>query len=418
MRRCVGTSAKFRGVPEGRRHDLSELPATRSPTLRAAGVVALCFAVNMVDGMDVTILSYVAPALQQSWAIDADTMGTVFSAGLLGMALGGVLLAPLADRLGRRPLILTALVLMSGGMLTSGFVTSVSDLIAARIAVGLGIGTVLAAMAALAAEVAPPRQQNLAVGLVQAGYPLAAVFTGLAVARLLPSTGWQALLLYAGLVTLAMLPLAALALPESRILAAGVSRALPVAALFADGLLRKTLLLFTAIFMGLMVLYIIVSWITNLAIAAGLSTQNGIYAGALYNLGAFLGTVAMSVLAVRVALTRLVPALFVAAIGALLVFGSIAMPVGATLGVAFLIGVTLQGGYNGIWPLAAAIYPPDRRATGIGWAVGIGRSGAVIGPAAAGAMLASGTPLSVLFASFCVPLAVAGAAVWLIGRRA
>jgi MFS family permease len=188
--------------------------------------------------------------------------------------------------------------------------------------------------------------------------------------------------------------------------------------LFADGLLRKTLLLFTAIFMGLMVLYIIVSWITNLAIAAGLSTQNGIYAGALYNLGAFLGTVAMSVLAVRVALTRLVPALFVAAIGALLVFGSIAMPVGATLGVAFLIGVTLQGGYNGIWPLAAAIYPPDRRATGIGWAVGIGRSGAVIGPAAAGAMLASGTPLSVLFASFCVPLAVAGAAVWLIGRRA
>ena len=123
------------------------------------------------------------------------------------MALGGVLVAPLADRLGRRPLILTALVLMSGGMLASGFVTSVSELIAARIAVGVGIGTVLAAMAALlAADVAPPRQQNLAVGLVQAGYPLAAVFTGLAVARLVPSTGWQALLLYAGVVTLVMLP--------------------------------------------------------------------------------------------------------------------------------------------------------------------------------------------------------------------
>jgi len=86
--------------------------------------------------------------------------------------------------------------------------------------------------------------------------------------------------------------------------------------------------------------------------------------------------------------------------------------------VAFLIGVTLQGGYNGVWPLAAAIYPPDRRATGIGWAVGIGRSGAVIGPAAVGALLARGTPLSLLFASFCVPLAVAGVAVWLIGRRA
>jgi MFS transporter, AAHS family, 4-hydroxybenzoate transporter len=396
---------------------LSALPATRSRTLGAAGVVALCFAVNMIDGMDVTIVSYVAPALQQSWAVDADTMGAVFSAGLLGMALGGVLVAPLADRLGRRPLILTALVLMSGGMLASGFVASVSQLIAARIVVGVGIGTVLAAMAALAAEVAPPRQQSLAVGLVQAGYPLAAVFTGLAVARLLPGTGWQLLLLYAGLLTLVMLPLAALALPESKVLATNVGRTLPIAALFADGLLRKTLLLFTAIFMGLMVLYIIVSWITNLAIAAGLSTQNGIYAGALYNLGAFLGTVAMSALAVRVQLTRLVPALFAGAIVALLVFGSIAMPVGATLGVAFLIGVTLQGGYNGIWPLAAQIYSPDRRATGIGWAVGIGRSGAVIGPAAVGALLARGTPLSLVFVLFCAPLAVAGAAVWLIGRR-
>jgi MFS family permease len=379
----------------------------------------LCFAINMIDGMDVTILSYVAPALQQGWAIDADTMGAIFSAGLLGMALGGVLVAPFADRFGRKPLILTALALMSVGMIGSGFVDSVSALLATRIVVGIGIGTVLAAMAALAAEVAPARQQSLAVGLVQAGYPLAAVFTGLAVAELLPRTGWQPLLLHAGFVTLVMLPLAALALPESRTAGSGARRStLPIAALFAGGLARQSLLLFTAIFMGLMILYIIVSWITNLAIAAGLSTQNGIYAGALYNFGAFVGTVLMSIVSVHVKLTRLIPALFAAAIVALLVFGAVPMPVGATLGVAFLIGITLQGGYNGIWPLAAAIFPPDRRATGIGWAVGIGRSGAVVGPAAAGSLLASGTPLPTLFALFCVPLAIAATAVWLIGRRA
>jgi MFS family permease len=396
------------------------MDVTTTWSARAAGVVALCFAINMIDGMDVTILSYVAPALQQGWAIDSDTLGAIFSAGLLGMALGGVLIAPFADRFGRKPLILTALALMSGGMIGSGFVTSVGALIATRIVVGIGIGTVLAAMAALAAEVAPARQQSLAVGLVQAGYPLAAVFTGLAVAELLPRTGWQPLLLYAGFITLIMLPLAALALPESRTAGAGGRRTtlVPIAALFAGGLARKSLLLFTAIFMGLMILYIIVSWITNLAIAAGLSTQNGIYAGALYNLGAFVGTVLMSIVSVHVTLTRLIPALFAAAIVALLVFGAIPMPVGATLGVAFLIGITLQGGYNGIWPLAAGIYPADRRATGIGWAVGIGRSGAVVGPAAAGSLLASGTPLPTLFALFCVPLAIAATAVWLIGRRA
>jgi predicted MFS family arabinose efflux permease len=304
-------------------------------------------------------------------------------------------------------------------MIASGFVAGTAALIAARIVVGLGIGTVLAAMAALAAEVAPAGQQNLAVGIVQAGYPLAAVLTGLAVVQSLPSVGWQPLLWYAGIVTLVMLPLAWFALPESR--AIGLTerpRALvAVAALFGRGLARQTLLLFTAIFMGLMVLYIIVSWITNFAIAAGLSTQNGIYAGTLYNLGAFVGTVLMSIVSVRVALGRLIPALFAAAIVAMLVFGAVPMPVGPTLAVAFVIGVTLQGGYNGIWPLAAALYPPDRRATGIGWAVGIGRSGAVVGPAAAGALLASGTPLPVLFALFSVPLAIAAAAVWLIGSR-
>jgi MFS family permease len=386
---------------------------------RAAGIVALCFAINMVDGMDVTILSYIAPALGADWAVPADALGIVFSAGLLGMALGGIFVAPFADRFGRRPLILTALVLMSGGMIASGFVGSVVELVATRVVVGVGIGTVLAAMAALAAEVAPPAQQNLAVGAVQAGYPLAAVFTGFAVAAWLPATGWQPLLLAAGLATLFMLPLAWLALPRADAVA-GAARVPPlaqVAALFGPELARKTLLLFTAIFMGLMVLYIIVSWITNLAIAAGLSQTNGIYAGALYNFGAFVGTMLMSVLSVRVALGRLIPALFAAAIVALLAFGSIAMPVALTLAVAFVIGITLQGGYNGVWPLAAQVYPPERRATGIGWAVGIGRSGAVLGPAAAGWLLASGTPLPILFALFCAPLVIAALAVAAIGRR-
>jgi AAHS family 4-hydroxybenzoate transporter-like MFS transporter len=387
-------------------------------TLRAAGVVALCFAINMIDGLDVTILSYIAPALQRDWSIDSDAMGALFSAGLLGMAVGGIFVAPLADRFGRRALILTALVLMSSGMIASGLVGDLPSLFATRVVVGIGIGTVLAAMAALAAEVAPPEQRGLAVGAVQAGYPLAAVFTGLIVADLLPTVGWQPFLLYAGLVTVVMLPLAWLGLPESRWVS-GAQRVPPleqVAALFRGDLRHSTVLLLVAIFMGLMVLYIIVSWITNLAIAAGLSQTNGIYAGALYNLGAFVGTMAMSFLSVRVPLGKLIPGLFAAAIVALLVFGSVAMPVDVTLAVAFVIGVTLQGGYNGVWPLAAAIYPVERRATGIGWAVGIGRSGAIVGPALAGWLLDRGTPLPTMFALFCVPLAIAAVAVWLIGR--
>ena len=84
-------------------------------------VVGLCFAINMVDGMDVVIMSYIAPALARDWGIAPDAMGVVFSAGLVGMAIGGIFIAPLADRMGRRKIILAALALMSAGMIASGF---------------------------------------------------------------------------------------------------------------------------------------------------------------------------------------------------------------------------------------------------------------------------------------------------------
>jgi len=385
---------------------------------RAFAVVMLCFAINMADGIDVTILSFIAPRLQADWAIGADTMGTLFSAGLLGMAIGGMFIAPLADRLGRRPIILAALCLMSLGMIASGFATSVTQLFMLRVIVGTGIGTVLAAMAALAAECAPPSQRNLAVGMVQAGYPFAAVFTGLLVAHLLPTHGWEVLLIGAGAITVILFPAAWLLLPEREPGAVADSSAGRVSALFSSALRPRTIFLWGAVFFGLMVLYFIVSWIPKLSIEAGLSETNGIYAGALYNLGAFIGTAGMSFLAVRIPLGRLVPTMLSGAAIAMLVFGLFSMSVGATLLVAFLIGVLLQGGYNGVWPLAASAYPQEVRATGIGWAIGIGRSGAVIGPLLGGYLMAAKVPLSVLFLSYCAPLLLCALCAFLVHRSA
>lgn len=387
-------------------------------TRKALGIVALCFAINMADGVDVTILSFIAPRLQAEWAIDSATMGNLFSAGLIGMAIGGMFIAPLADRLGRRAVILAALCLMSLGMFASSFAPSVPVLFAMRVIVGSGIGTVLAAMAALAAESAPPAQRNLAVGVVQAGYPFAAVFTGLIVAQALPIHGWQAMLLGAALLTVALLPAAWLVLPHGQPSAGeGRASAGKVGHLFADQLRARTVALWCAVFFGLMVLYFIVSWIPKLAIAAGLSETNGIYAGALYNLGAFVGTMAMSFLALRVPLGKLVPAMLTGAGVAMVVFGSVTMPVWLTLVVAFLIGVLLQGGYNGVWPIAAGAYPGEVRATGVGWAIGVGRGGAVIGPMLGGYLMAANAPLPALFAAYCVPLLICAAAAFLVERH-
>jgi MFS transporter, AAHS family, 4-hydroxybenzoate transporter len=391
--------------------------APSSWTRRGLATVALCFAINMADGVDVTILSFIAPRVQQDWAIGPAVMGTLFSAGLLGMAIGGMFIAPLADRLGRRKVILAALSLMSLGMLASGLVTAVSQLFMLRVLVGAGIGTALAAMAALASESAPDRHRNLAVGLVQAGYPFAAVFTGLLTAQLLPIYGWHALLVGAGVITVALFPLAYMvltdAIPRDE---NGTAPQGGVKALFAPELRARTFALWGAVFFGLMVLYFIVSWIPKLSIQAGLSETNGIYAGALYNLGAFSGTVAMSLLAVRLPLGKLVPVMLVSAGAAMLWFGSVSMGVAATMATAFLIGVLLQGGYNGVWPLAAGSYPSAVRATGIGWAIGIGRSGAIVGPWIGGQLMAAKVSLPVLFGTYCVPLLLCAVCVFMVQR--
>jgi MFS transporter, AAHS family, 4-hydroxybenzoate transporter len=331
------------------------------------------------------------------------------------MGLGALLIAPLADRFGRKRIILAALMLMSMGMIACGYVTSFASLVSARVVVGAGIGTVLAAMAALASESAPARDQNMAVGIVQAGFPLAAVFTGFATAALLKGNHWQDLLLWAGWLTVAMLPIAWFILPGHDASAAADAPKVQLGELFTPGLRHRTLWLWAAIFFGLMVLYFILSWITKLSIEAGLNETNSIYAGAIYNFGAFTGTMAMSWLAVRVPLGKLIPALLVSAGVAMMLFATIPLSLTLALVLAFIIGVTLQGGYNGVWPLAASIYPSRFRATGIGIAMGIGRGGAVVGPWAGGYLIAAQAPLWALFAAYCVPLLICALAAFVIG---
>jgi MFS transporter, AAHS family, 4-hydroxybenzoate transporter len=393
--------------------------SAESWTAKSAIIVALCFATNMVDGMDVNIMGYVRAALSKDWAIPDDTMSLVFSAGTLGMGIGALLIAPIADRLGRKPVILLALGLMSAGMLASGLVGSFGWLLASRLVVGVGIGTVLATMAALATEAAPEGRKDMAVGAIQAGFPLAAVATGFVAAAAIPAIGWQNLLFWAGLLTTLMLPAAWLILPAKlpavHVEAVEIGR---VARLFAPEFRARTMLLWVAVFMGLMVLYSMLSWITKIASSAGLSDANSIYAGAFYNGGAFIGTACMGLLTLKVRPTVLVPVLLSCAAVAMLVFGNAALSVPGALGMAFLIGLTLQGGYNGMWPIAAGTYPENNRATGIGVAMGIGRGGAVVGPYIAGQLFAAKVSLASILAIYCVPLLLCALCALLVGRFA
>jgi MFS transporter, AAHS family, 4-hydroxybenzoate transporter len=372
----------------------------------------------MVDGMDVNIMSYIRAALSKDWAVADNVMGYVMSAGTLGMGFGALLIAPFADRFGRKSVILVALGLMSLGMVACGFVSDITWLMAARLLVGMGIGTVLATMAALAAESAPEGKKDMAVGIVQAGFPLAAVGTGFVVAALEPVLGWQMLLLWAGIITTLMLPAAWAILPARHAEAVmdKQSAANALATVFSPTYRSRTILLWVAVFMGLMVLYSMLSWITKLASGAGLSDADSIYAGAFYNIGAFVGTASMGLLTLRIRPGILVPVLLCCAAVAMLIFGNVQMSVTGALGMAFLIGLTLQGGYNGMWPIAASAYPMASRATGIGWVMGIGRGGAVVGPIMAGYLLAAKISLPMILAIYCVPLLLCAFCALLVGR--
>ena len=384
--------------------------AAQAWTRHAVLVVMLCFVLNMIDGMDVLVIAYVAPALQREWSASAAEFAFAFSAGLAGMALGGLGLAPLADRFGRRRMVLVSVAVMALAMLASSTAHSVAELAGYRFVVGAGIGTVLACIAAIAARVAPERHRNFAVGVLQAGYPIGAMISGFATAWALPRFGWQAVMIATAALGALCLPLV-LAILSARVPGAAAGRRASLAEIVAGERRTSSLLLWAATTCGFMALYFITSWITRLAVEAGLPETQAIIASAVYNFGAFSGTVGMSVAGTRFDVRRISCVLLALAAGVFLFFGGVRLPLAGVLATAYVMGIALQGGFNALYPIAARVYPDEVRATGIGWAMGIGRIGAFAGPLIGGWALAAHLPLVGVFGIFCVPLLVAALAV-------
>lgn len=411
-------------------------------------VVALCFILNMLDGADMSIMSLIAPAMAKDWAVSPQSLGVIFSASLAGMAVGCLLVAPQADRFGRRNLILAALAVIAIAMIASGFATDTSQLIIARFIVGIGVGTIGVSMTVMAAEFAPPKYAAFSVGLVQAGWPVAAVITAFVAANVIPSHGWQVLLTGIGALSIVLLAVLMVILPESLAFlqnrqppgaleklnkiypslglplltqlpaAAAEGGKFDIAVLFRDGRARNTLLLWFAVTLGFFVFYFVNSWIPKLASQAGLPMDQAIYAGAANNAGAALGAALIGWMSVRYGVRVMVPVFFACGVVTLLVFGGIKLPLGATILVVAIMGLCINGGFNGYWALGASLYPAEIRSTGVGWAFGVGRIGAVLGPIVGGMLVGANLPIVVIFAIFTVPLMISAALCFMIKPQA
>ncbi len=399
--------------------------------------VFICFLLNMCDGMDVMVISYTSNAIGKEWAISAGNFGIVFSIGLLGMALGAMLLSSKADIFGRKPMILLCAFLMGFSVFFTAFAQSLSQLILFRFFSGIGIGSMLACTSTLTAEFAPEKTKNFWVSFVMAGYPVGAALSGLVATKLIASNGWQTMYYFAGTTTLLTIPIISLFLRESidflvktqpknalqkanKILAEmrlSVLSELPakqiktsntsVSILFVQPMKTATILLWTSFLLCFAALYFLTSWIPKLATNAGLSASLSIYAGIFFNLGAFIGIITQGYLSANFGLRKVI-CYFLIGTALLMIFFGFFTGSFMTLLLFCMIGFGIQGGFIGLYAVAARIYPTEIRGTGIGWAIGFGRLGAIFGPFIGGLLISSGASVHFNFISFAIPVAVAG----------
>lgn len=411
------------------------------------GAVLICMVLNLIDGFDVLAIAFAAPSLAKDWSLAPDALGALFSAGLAGMTAGSMLVAPLADRWGRRSMTLLTLALVSLGMFTSAMSASTGQLAAARILTGLGIGAMLPSINTLVAEYSSAKRRELSLSVMSAGYPIGATVGGIAAILISTRFGWRGIFVFGGVLSTLMIPMVLWRLPESLdfLLAKRPAGALESANLLlrrlgrteftalpevehvaqksslrdiiSGGLMQSTLLLWAAFFCVMFSFYFVVSWTPKLLVQAGLPTSGGISGGVLLNLGGICGILLLGVLSAKLGVFRLHGLALVASAATIAGFGVVSDSLQVALTVAVLVGFFLFIAMVGLYVVTPSIYPTAVRNTGTGLAIGTGRIGAILSPYLAGILLASGWQPGQAYFVFGLPMLVAAIAIFALSKK-
>lgn len=410
----------------------------------------LCAAVLFVDGFDVQGITYVVPTITREWGLVRGQLWPALTFGLVGVMLGAMLLAPLADRIGRRKVIVWSCVAFGVGTLLTALVESLWPLVVIRFLTGLGLGAALPNAIGLASEYAPHRRRALVVMFVGSGISLGAIAAGMAAARLVAPFGWQAVFVVGGVLPLLLAAALARFLPESIRFSASVpgrqseaKRLLreiepeigadedievvssdpeggkaTVRDLFENGRGVATVCLWVAFFMSLLNVYLAINWLPTSLEASGFTVTQAAEITSLYHVGGVIGTYAIGLLMDRLGAHRMVlVALALAAVGFYTFATTTGLAQWPTTAVLMLAGVGVIGGQVGATALASMTYPVAMRATGLGWALGVGRVGSIVGPTIVGLMLATAADARSVYLWCLVPIAAGMAAVALLKRQ-
>lgn len=409
-------------------------------------VLFWCALIIIFDGYDLVIYGVVLPVLMKEWGLSPLQAGALGSYALFGMMFGALFFGSLSDRIGRKKVIAICVILFSGFTVLNGFARTPTEFGICRFIAGLGIGGVMPNVVALMSEYAPKKMRSTLVAIMFSGYSVGGMLSaGLGIV-LLPNFGWQSVF-YVAVIPLLLLPLILKFLPESvgfmlrqgredearqvlqRIEPSFVPQAgdafskaalkaagAPVVQLFRDGRALSTLMLWVAFFCCLLMVYALNSWLPKLMASAGYGLGSSLMFLLVLNFGAIFGAVGGGWIGDRLNLQKVLVAFFVVAALSISLLG-FKSPTGLLYGLIAIAGATTIGTQILAYACVAQFYPMAIRSTGLGWASGVGRSGAIVGPILGGALVAIELPLHYNFMAFAIPGAVAALAMCFVYPR-
>jgi benzoate transport len=409
--------------------------------------VAVTIGLNALDGFDVLSISFASPGITKEWGIDRAALGLVLSMELIGMAVGSIFLGGIADIIGRRKTILACLVVMATGMFMSSKATGIADLSIWRVITGLGIGGMLAAINAVAAEFSNKKNRNMAVALMAIGYPVGAVLGGMVASHLMKTDHWTSVFMFGAIATAACIPLVLFMLPESvawlcqkkpagaleqvnRTLARYGHEpvdALPVIAadapkqsvmdLFKPGMIGTVVLVTFAYFMHVTTFYFMLKWVPQIVADMGFSPS--LAGGVLVwtNVGGAIGGATFGILTKRFPVRRLLIVAMILSSVMVVIFGRGYPDLTQLSIICAIAGLFTSGAIVGLYALFAEVYPTHIRASGTGFAIGFGRGGAAMAPALGGLLFAAGYGLQMVAMVMACGSLVAAAALVIYGLR-
>ncbi|HDS1744460.1 MULTISPECIES: 3-(3-hydroxy-phenyl)propionate transporter MhpT [Pseudomonas] len=364
-------------------------PSSSKPVL----TIGLCFLVALLEGLDLQATGIAAPHMAKAFALTPAMLGWVFSAGLLGLLPGAFIGGWLADRLGRKNILIVAVLLFGGFSLGTALADSYASLLVARLMTGLGLGAALPILIALASEAAPERLRSTAVSITYCGVPLGgAIASIIGMAPL--GEDWRVVFYVGGIAPIVIALVLVVWLKESQAFRAQTGEKVAgqgmLAQLFGPGHASRTLLLWVACFFTLTVLYMLLNWLPSLLIGQGFSRPQAGTVQILFNLGGAAGSFLTGRMMDKGHARR---AVFIAYIGMLAALAGLGLSTSFAfmLVAGFIAGYCAIGGQLVLYALAPTLYSTQVRATGVGASVAIGRLGSMAGPLAAGQILAAGT---------------------------